>query len=159
MTTPSRQSAVPPSEDVMFMNQRQLRNHFHRNQPSGPSSRPVPPQPPRYPHAQPRVPNVPVIRISSSSDRHMTPSELDQAGEDYFGTALSGQNRFTRRDPVQQDESFPRITTSVPAEPADIQPIRPQFIHQQQIPIPPPLDTIVISSDDEAPGEIGRAHV
>ncbi|MFM7983357.1 MAG: hypothetical protein ACKPKO_28945, partial [Candidatus Fonsibacter sp.] len=69
MTTPSGAAAAPPSEDVMCMNPRQLRNHFQCNQQSGP----VPPQPPIYPPAQPQVPNVPVIPISSSSDRHMTP--------------------------------------------------------------------------------------
>ncbi|MFM7990336.1 MAG: hypothetical protein ACKPKO_64575, partial [Candidatus Fonsibacter sp.] len=79
MTTPSRQAAAPPSEDVMFMNQRRLINHSnvinkadhqadlcHRNH--------------RYIHLHNQVPNVPVIPISSLSDRHMTPSELYQAG-------------------------------------------------------------------------------
>ncbi|MFM7981511.1 MAG: hypothetical protein ACKPKO_19555, partial [Candidatus Fonsibacter sp.] len=51
MTAPSRQAAAPPSEYVMFMNQRQLSNHVQRNQQSGPSSGPVPPQPPIYPPA------------------------------------------------------------------------------------------------------------
>ncbi|MFM7986237.1 MAG: hypothetical protein ACKPKO_43680, partial [Candidatus Fonsibacter sp.] len=52
------------------------------------SSGPVPPQPPIYPPAQPQVHTVPVIPISSSSDRHIAPSELDQAGEDYFRTVF-----------------------------------------------------------------------
>ena len=43
MTTHSRQAAAPPSEDVMFTNQRQLRKYFQRNQQSGSSSGPVPP--------------------------------------------------------------------------------------------------------------------
>ncbi|MFM7979952.1 MAG: hypothetical protein ACKPKO_11620, partial [Candidatus Fonsibacter sp.] len=49
LTTPSRQADVSPSEDVMFMNQRRLRNNFRRNQQSGPTSGPASPQPPIYP--------------------------------------------------------------------------------------------------------------
>ncbi|MFM7984968.1 MAG: hypothetical protein ACKPKO_37175, partial [Candidatus Fonsibacter sp.] len=68
-----------------------------------------------------------------------------------------GINRDAERDPFQQDEAFQRITTAVPAQPPDIEVIRPRFFYQQQMPISPqqtPLeDTIVISSDDEAPVE------
>ncbi|MFM7981999.1 MAG: hypothetical protein ACKPKO_22040, partial [Candidatus Fonsibacter sp.] len=118
-------AAVPPSEDVMFMNPRQLIDHFQRNQQSASSSGHVPLQPPICPPAQTQVPTavpvppqppaqtqvptaVPVIPISSEWERRPTPSQLDQAEEDYCSPAFSGQNRFTRRDPVQQDEAFRR---------------------------------------------------
>ncbi|MFM7979678.1 MAG: hypothetical protein ACKPKO_10215, partial [Candidatus Fonsibacter sp.] len=91
--------------------------------------------------------------MDSCPEQQMTPYQLDQADEDYFSSVFQVKNRFAERDPFQQDEAFRRITTSPPAQPSVIQPIRQQFFHQQQIPISPPLDTIVISSDDKAPVE------
>ncbi|MFM7979295.1 MAG: hypothetical protein ACKPKO_08270, partial [Candidatus Fonsibacter sp.] len=73
-------AAVPPSEDLMFMSNRQVRNHLRRNRQSASSSSgPVPPHPPIYPPAQTQVPTgVPVIAINSSSEAQMTPEQVDE---------------------------------------------------------------------------------
>jgi hypothetical protein len=58
-----------------------------------------------------------VFPMHESSDVPMTSQDVEQYGQDYFGEAFSGINRF-RRNPMQQDETPPRITTSVPAQSA-----------------------------------------
>ncbi|MFM7988207.1 MAG: hypothetical protein ACKPKO_53730, partial [Candidatus Fonsibacter sp.] len=126
--------AVPPSEDMMYMNDRQLREYLRRNQPSASSSSgPMPPHPPIYPPAQPHVPTgVPVIALNSSSEAQMTPDEVDQVQRDIFGDSFSSAfSGRPRRDPSQQDEAFPRIITAVPAQPPVIEVIRPRFIPHQ----------------------------
>ena len=57
------------------------------------------------------------FQCSEPSDVPMTSQDVDQYGQDYFSEAFSGINRF-RRNPMQQDETPPRITTSVPAQSA-----------------------------------------
>ena len=54
-----------------------------------------------------------VFPISSSSDIQMTPAQVDQEERDLFGDAFPDRNSLTR-DPFQEDERFPRSTTSVP---------------------------------------------
>ena len=96
--------------------------------------------------AQQQATTVSIILINSFSEKQMTPSQLDQADEDFFSTAFSGTNRFARNS-AQQDEAFRRITTSVPAQSAVVEPIRPNIIHQQ------PPETIVIPPEEEDPAE------
>ena len=79
----------------------------------------------------------------------MSPDQVDDVETDIFGTPFAGINSFATRDPVQQEESSRRITTSQTAQQA-VEPIRPNFTRQQPplqtIPIPPqpPLHTITI---------------
>ena len=73
----------------------------------------------------------------------MSPDEVDAMENEMFGDSFTGINRFATRDPVQQEESFRRITTSQTAQQA-VEPIRPNFIRQ-----PPPLQTITIPPPDQ----------
>ena len=82
----------------------------------------------------------------------MTPAQVDQVQRDFFGETFTHTNRFAIHDLFQQDERFPRITTSVPAQSA-IEPIRPNFINQQPPVISPPLETIVIPPAEGSPAE------
>ena len=68
----------------------------------------------------------------------MSPDQVYDVELDMFGTPFAGRNSFATRDPVQQEESSRRITTSQNAQQA-VEPIRPNFIRQE-----PPLQTITI---------------
>ena len=75
----------------------------------------------------------------------MPPEQVDAMENEMFGTPFTGINRFATRDPVQQEESSRRITTSQTAQQA-VEPIRPNFTRQQ-----PPLQTITIPPPQRPP--------
>ncbi|MFM7988118.1 MAG: hypothetical protein ACKPKO_53270, partial [Candidatus Fonsibacter sp.] len=98
-------AAVPPYEDVMFMNQRQFLNQFQRNQQGRSSSSG---QPPIYPPAQTQEhTGVPVFAMDSFPEQPMAPEQVDQVQRDIFGEDFSGINRFAERDPFPTRRSFP----------------------------------------------------